>query len=369
MLRCLIAFAIGLCASCSRAVADDLLNDLALRPLVALEFIYDDDHAPTPQCHATTIAETPTGLVAAWFGGKHEKNPDVGIWVSRQVDGNWTAPVEVTNGVQHSSLRYPCWNPVLFQQPDGPLHLYSKCGPSPSTWWGMHQTSTDGGATWTRAVRMPSEIDGPVKNKPLLLDDGTLLCGSSTEFDGWRVHFELTRDWGHSWDRVGPINDGKEFNAIQPTILIHRPVENPERKTPPLRLQALCRDRQSQGILSTMSEDLGRTWSPLERLPLPNPNSGIDAVTLRDGTQLLIYNHTAKGRSPLNVAVSADGRDWQAAFVLEREPGEYSYPAVIQSADGLVQITYTWKRTRVKHVVLDPAKLRPRPFVDGRWPE
>ena len=103
--------------------------------------------------------------------------------------------------------------------------------------------------------------------------------------------------------------------------------------------------------------------------PLPNPNSGIDAVTLSDGLQLLVYNHTPRGRSPLNVAVSRDGKNWQAAAVLEDQPGEYSYPAVIQTPDGLVHVTYTWKRQRVRHVVLDPAKFELRPIDNGRWPQ
>jgi predicted neuraminidase len=91
-------------------------------------------------------------------------------------------------------------------------------------------------------------------------------------------------------------------------------------------------------------------------------------VTLRDGRQLLVYNHTSDGRTPLNVAVSRDGKLWEAALVLEREPGEYSYPAVVQSADGLVHITYTWKRERIKHVVIDPSKLHTTPMPDGKWP-
>jgi predicted neuraminidase len=101
---------------------------------------------------------------------------------------------------------------------------------------------------------------------------------------------------------------------------------------------------------------------------LPNPNSGIDAVTLADGRHLLVYNHTARGRSPLNVAMSADGNVWKAACVLESEPGEYSYPAVIQTADGLVHVTYTWKRQRIRHVVLDAKKLNLREMPDAQWP-
>ena len=102
---------------------------------------------------------------------------------------------------------------------------------------------------------------------------------------------------------------------------------------------------------------------------LPNPSSGTDAVTLQDGRHLLIYNHTPKGRSPLNLALSADAKTWQAALVLESNPGEYSYPAIIQTRDGLVHATYTWKRQKVKHVVIDPAKLEPRAMVNGEWPK
>ena len=89
----------------------------------------------------------------------------------------------------------------------------------------------------------------------------------------------------------------------------------------------------------------------------------------RDGRHLIVYNHTEKGRSPLNAAVSKDGVLWEAALVLEAEPGEYSYPAVIQSRDALVHVTYTWKRQRIRHVVIDPSRLKPVPMSDGRWPQ
>ena len=93
-------------------------------------------------------------------------------------------------------------------------------------------------------------------------------------------------------------------------------------------------------------------------LSLPNPNSGIDAVTLQDGRQLLVFNNTPRGRTPLNVALSRDGVEWKVVLTLEDQPGEYSYPAVIQAADGRVHITYTYRRQSIKHVVLDPSKLR-----------
>ncbi len=311
------------------------------------EFIFEE--APFAECHASTIAETGGTLVAAWFGGTREKNPDVGIWLSRYEGGKWTKPAEVANGVESPEKRYPCWNPVLFQPRRGPLMLFYKVGPSPSTWWGMLMTSQDHGKTWSQPKRLPDGIVGPIKNKPVELSDGTILCPSSSEDNGWRVHFERTSDLGKTWTSTGPINDGKEFSAIQPSILFHKDGS----------LQALGRSRQGH-VFETRSRDGGKTWSALVATSLLNPNSGTDAVTLKDGRQLIVYNNVGNSpgrsggpRSPLNVAVSTDGREWRDIHVLENEPGEYSYPAVIQTADGKVHVTYTWKRKRIKHVVID----------------
>ena len=320
------------------------------------EFIFEK--APFPQCHAVTLVETKAGLVAAWFGGTKEKDPDVGIWSARVEGGKWTAPVEVANGIQDERKRYPCWNPVLFQPARGPLLLFYKVGPSPDAWWGMLRTSTDEGKTWGEARRLPPGVLGPIKNKPVQLANGDILSPTSSEHAGWRVHFERSRDLGQTWEISGAVNDGKEFGAIQPSVLFHSPD----------RLQAIGRTRNGR-IFQVWSEDAGRTWGKMSATTLPNPNAGTDAVTLRDGRHVLVYNHTTKGRSPLNLAVSKDGQDWQAALVLESEPGEYSYPAVIQTRDGLVHLAYTWKRQRMKHVVLDPAKLELRAMAGGAWPK
>lgn len=326
--------------------------------LLKSEFIYDT--APFPSCHATTIVEPiGSGLVAAWFGGTAERNPDVGIWVSRHDEGKWTTPVEVANGVQPDGTRHPCWNPVLFQPKSGPLLLFYKVGPSPSTWWGMLRTSTDGGKSWGVARKLPDGILGPIKNKPVQLASGNILCPTSSEHDGWRVHFERSSDGGATWSKTDAVNDGKSIGAIQPSILFLGGD----------KLLALGRTKQSK-VFRITSDDAGRTWSEMKLTALPNPNSGTDAVTLRDGQHLLIYNHTARGRSPLNLALSRDGVNWDAALVLEDEPRmEFSYPAIIQTRDGLVHITYTWKRKKVRHAVIDPTKLETRPIINGEWPK
>ena len=322
--------------------------------ILKTEFIYET--APFPSCHASTIVETDRGLVTAWFGGTAERNPDVGIWVSHYdaAKKGWTPSVEVANGIQAGGKRHPTWNPVLFQPRGAPLMLFYKVGPSPQTWWGELRTSTDGGRTWGGARRLPAGIYGPIKNKPVQLADGTILSPTSDETDEkpskWRVYFERSADGGASWAKTPFFNDGLTVGAIQPSILFHDRLGG-------AKLQAIGRTRQGK-VFTISSEDSGQTWGAMSLLDgLPNPNSGTDAVTLKDGRHLIVYNPVPKGRTPLAVAISRDGREWKQVVTLEDQPGEYSYPAVIQTADGLVHITYTWKRQRVRHAVVDPAKL------------
>lgn len=323
--------------------------------LISSEFIYQ--HAPYPSCHASTIVETEEGaLIAAWFGGTHEKHPDVGIWVSRfdSAKRSWSPGVEVANGIQSDGTRHPTWNPVLFQPRGGePLMLFYKVGPTPQTWWGELRTSTDGGHTWSAPRLLPEGILGPIKNKPVQLADGTILSPTSDETperpSKWRVYFERSSDLGKTWTRTPFLNDGISIGAIQPSILFHDGIGG-------ARLQAVGRTKQDR-VFTISSEDAGKSWGKMSLLDVPNPNSGTDAVTLRDGRHLLVYNPVTKGRTPLALAVSRDGREWREVLQLEDQPGEYSYPAIIQAADGRVHVTYTWKRERIKHATIDPAKL------------
>ena len=315
--------------------------------IMKTEFVFEN--APFPSCHASTIAETPEGLVVAFFGGTAERNPDVGIWVCRFEKNIWTKPVEVANGVQSDGKRFPCWNPVLYQYNKGPLILFYKVGPSPSQWWGMLKRSNDGGKTWSQPERLPDSFTGPVKNKPVLLKNGVLLCPASTEGNGWKIQMERTADTARTWTKTLLVSGEKKLSAIQPSVLFH----------PHNLLQILCRTQQGC-IAESWSKDNGITWSPLMATSLPNPNSGIDAVTLKNDAQLLVYNPTrtspeGKGgpRTPLCVAISSDGKNWKEVITLESEPGEYSYPAVIQTLDGAVHITYTWKRKIIKHVIIE----------------
>jgi predicted neuraminidase len=290
------------------------------------EFIYDK--APFRSAHASTIVETPARtLLAAWFGGTSEGNKDVEIWLSRRSrEGNWSTPIQVTD-----TPDMPVWNPVLFQD-SGKTWLFFKVGPSPREWVGGYRISSDDGLTWSPVEYLPAGLTGPIRTKPLRLSDGTWLAGTSVEagYDGntpasapyrsWSVWVERSTDRGITWttERLGRI-------------------------------------------MRASSKDRGMTWTPARVTELPNPNAGIDAVRLRNGLLVLVYNHLTKGRGAIHVAVSGDdGETWGSPVVLEDGQTELSYPAVIQAMDGAVHITYTWNRTRIRHLILDADALRRR---------
>ena len=313
--------------------------------VISDSFIFSS--TPHAMSHASTITASGGRLVAAWFGGSLESRPDVGILISLNDGGAWSTPVEVANGEQRDGSRYACWNPVLFQPSSGPLLLFYKVGRNPRSWWGMCAESTDNGLTWSTPTRLANGILGPIKNKPVQLETGELLSPSSSESDDWRVHVECSTNLGESWKRMSTLGDDGTVAAIQPSILTHAEGH----------LQLICRSRHKR-IAESWSTDSGRTWSKLRLTCLKNPNSGTDAVSLADGRQLLVYNRSSRRRTPLIISLSHDGRDWQDSLVLARGFGEYSYPAVIQTDDGLVHITYSWNLSRIRHVVIDPEKLQ-----------
>ena len=334
---------------------------------VSSEFIFEK--APFAECHASTIVETEQGLIAAWFGGTEESEPDVSIWLSRYNDDGWSPVEKVASGSELSGRNVACWNPVLFKPKSGPLFLFYKVGDDEPEWWGEYKTSSDGGVTWSKPIRLPDGFLGPIKNKPIQLENGSILCPSSIEYyqiqngdtsEVWLTHLELTPDFGKTWKKIGPLNDGKDFNVIQGSILTY----------PNGKMQLLCRSEYAGRIYQAWSNDAGATWGQMTPTELPNPDAGTDAVMLNDGRALLVYNHSrsdGKDREFLNVAVTEDGKKWYAALVLENQEGEYSYPAVIQTSDGLVHITYTWKREKIKHVVLDPKQFVLKEIIDGVW--
>ncbi len=304
--------------------------------VLASGFIYEE--APFPECHASTLVETERGILAAWFGGTYERHEDVSIYTSLLSGSGWSTPEMVADGVVDGELRYPCWNPVLFHTPNE-LVLFYKVGPSPQEWWGVYKNSPDGGKTWSAEVGIPDKLLGPIKNKPELLQDGSILYPTSIETEeGWDIYVEHSDPGLDHWEKT-PI-DNADFNAIQPTILFQ----------PDNRIEMLCRTREGK-VGVTWSADLGRSWTPVEAIELANNNSGIDAVTLASGYHLLVCNPQVKGRNKLSLMGSSDGLEWEELLVLEDQPeGEFSYPAIIQAESGHVFITYTYNRLKIKYM-------------------
>lgn len=332
----------------------------ARSPVLLSEFV--DTRAPYPQAHASTLVELADGtLAAAWFGGSGESRPDVRIWFARRGATGWETPVAVADGITADG-RFPTWNSVLFQPAAGDLQLFYKIGPNPREWWGMVLTSRDGGRRWSTPRRLPDGMLGPIKNKPVVAADGSWLAPSSreegtAEDNRWSIRIERSTDRGVHWQVGDAIASPMHIEAIQPSILVHRDG----------RLELVARTRQG-ALAMSWSRDSGRSWSPLAAIDLPNPNAGTDAVTLRDGRQLIVYNHSAHApdrpgdgpRWPLNIGLSDDGVRWRNVLTLESKPlpDGYAYPAVIQTRDGLVHVTYTYNRVRIRHVVIDPTRLR-----------
>ena len=306
---------------------------------------------PFNSCHASTIVELQPGkLLLSCFGGTQEGKNDVSIWTATINKDGISEARKVADGVVNDSLRYPTWNPVLFKSREEKLFLFYKVGPNPREWWGMFKTSENDGETWSGAQALPKGILGPIKNKPIQLADGTILSPSSVEEseDRWKVHIEKSVDSGRTWTFI-PVDPGSEYDVIQPSILTYAND----------KLQILCRSKQGT-VIQSWSADGGNTWAKLTKTQLLNPNSGTDAVTLKDGTQLIVYNPDLpgkdwwNGRGKLRVAFSKDGKSWKDIAVLEDgTSAEYSYPAIIQGSDGLIHITYTFDRKNIKYVVLE----------------
>ena len=340
------------------------------------EFIFEPGSQPFPECHASTIVELKGGeLLAAWFGGTHERAPDVAIWTARYAKGAWSKPAEVAR-----EKNIPTWNPVLFHTKDGRLWLYYKAGPDTGSWSGARMWSTDEGRTWSKPERLPAGLLGPIRAKPLVLADGTIVSGSSVEaYKTWAAWIERSTDNGATWKKIGPITVTEEQDKAE-TPAPDPPMDSVELRAKDhgprqfegiiqpsvvrlsgrhLRLYARSRTLAAKVVVADSFDD-GVTWGKTRFLDVPNNNSGLDAVALKDGRVVMIFNDTPRGRSPMNLAVSRDGEHFRVFATLEQGAGEYSYPAVIQDASGDLEMTYTWQRRSIKHVHLPLAEVPER---------
>lgn len=317
-----------------------------------LPFAYSD----TP-----SIIETSEGLLMVWASGSREGYLDVKLYRSHWNGIAWSSPVQVAEHVdERSDVQEACWNPVLVQGPDHQMALFYQVGNDRASWEGRMKFSYDGGYSWTPAKELPDGYHGPTKNKSVELPNGRFLCPSGLAVAGWQVQMEFAtpfrENWG--WRKTKALNSPTEYRATDPTILMHD-AQN---------IQVLCRSKQGY-MTELWTRDGTKTWYSMKRGPLPNPNSAFDVIKMLDGRFALAYNHSTQSTDRINLAVSSDGKEWEAAIVLDQSAStRHENPTMIQSRSGHLHLVYVINQNRFKHVRLDPTFFNTKPIVDGVWP-
>ncbi|TWU09183.1 AhpC/TSA family protein [Symmachiella macrocystis] len=296
--------------------------------------------------HCSVIEQAPNGdLLCVWYGGNYESGDDQMIFLARRKKGSrtWSEP-EVL--IEDALL--PPGNAIIFV--DGRKRLQMVwCRMEPTRpirrggGWDrcrlMLRTSEDSGRTWSKDREMFDEDLWAVpRNRPLTLRDGTIVLPVEAVVDGRDGStFLISRDDGDSW-KIGGFTTG----GSQPALA--------EREDG--SLVALM--RKYPQITEIISQDQGETWSEAKPTTLNNPDSGISMIPMANGHWVIVYNDSKNSRTPLSIARSTDeGRTWEAPLKLEANPGEYSYPSLLQTADGKIHVTYTFRRYGIKHVELN----------------
>lgn len=315
-------------------------------------FEWDWVHEPTerlPRCHCSVIVELPDGdLLSAWYAGEDEARPDAAVVTARKSPGGaWSRPPQIVADTPGK----PEGNPILWVNRRGRLQLFygtihgEIAGPSGSRGcWGTvdqkMKLSPDLGRTWSDDIMLRAQWGCVFRTKPLDLENGDTIIGVA--YHPGNSLFLISEDDGDTWWYTGEVPGVPN----QHPTMIRRADGS---------LLALLRPRHGNTRVGrTVSRDNGRTWETAVHTDLPNPGAAIDMVKLADGRVVLAFNPIERGRNVLALAISEDeGDTFPVVREVEREDeGEFSYPALIQCRDGLLHMTYTHLRTRIKHVWL-----------------
>jgi predicted neuraminidase len=317
------------------------------KPIFESRLVYENIPG-APGAHGSTICQLASGrLMASWYAGAHEGHKNVAIYGAyRRGDGPWSAPFVLEKCPNLSE-----GNPVLHSHPDGRVTLFwvTMYGDGWKTCKIKMRTSDgrEGERLWGKERLYEDELGYMTRHKALVMSNGEILLPLYDERE-WASFFAWSADDGETWQRGDLLRS--EPGNIQPTVV----------EIADGHLVSLFRPEVKESHLwRAESKDYGRTWTALEPIDVPNPNSGSDMVRLRSGAIALVNNHAGRGRTPLSLYLSEDdARTFPIRKDLETEPGEYSYPAIIEDAEGLMQITYTYLRETIKHVTVSEDWLR-----------
>ena len=334
-----------------------------------------------PSSHAANLIVLQNGdVLCFWFTGDWEGESGVGIAVSRLSRGSrqWTRPLLI-DSKQGESYQ----NPVPFQAPDGTLwllHTTQPAGQGEADARVLVVKSHDGGRSWSRPEVLFDKPGSFIRNPLVIMPDGGWLLpmyytpskGITTGAESNYPIVKISHDQGHTWkDCAIPHSNG----YVQPSV-IHLPDG---------RYIAFFRSRFADWIFKSASSD-GCQWTAPVKTPLPNNNASIQAALLADHHMVLAFDDSRSAningkpqegpRKPLSVALSTDyGDTWgwirkveagrpsaTASMEKEKKPGreEYSYPSIVQDADGQIDLAFTYRRETIKFVRF------PESWIQGR---
>jgi len=341
----------------------------AAPPVYASRFV--DAGSGIPRVHAASIVETDDQLHVVWYAGSREGASDVSIWYSSfdYEAGRWSEDKKLFDrlSAQKALGRYikKLGNPVLGVDANGRLWLYF-VSVSAGGWSGSainYSISADDGETWSAPKRLVTSpffnISTLVRTQPFNFPDGTIGLPVYHEFLG--KFAELLR-LSPEARVLGKDRISWGMTTLQPAIV----------STGEKNLLALMRNggNELEGVLSSRSNDNGKTWSPLETTGLASFDSSVAAIIDSENRLLLVFNNSKTNRNVLSLAVSTDsGKTWQVIHDFEKskdKDNEYSYPSLLQDKNDEYHLVYTWLRKRIKHVHFNEAWLQQKISEAGK---
>ena len=310
-----------------------------------------------PYKHPASLEELASGdLYLVYYGGEGEYATQTAVYGSRREKGKatWSPP----RAIAHDPLR-SVGNAVIWQGPDGLVWLFYvvRDGATWSTSRIQFKVSSDDARTWSDASVLSVEPGTMIRNRPIVLADGTYLLPAYKET-------------GHDPELVGPDSTSMVFRFDPKTKMwsgggrIRSPRGNIQPAVVQLddkSLVAYCRrgggyrPDEVGHLIRSASNDGGRSWGPGVDSPFPNPNAAVDFLRLGSGRLLLVYNESMVGRSPLTAALSPDGdKSWPHKRNIAEGQGDFAYPSAFQARDGSIHVVFTSQgRTVVNHAVFD----------------